>query len=475
MNLDTANVYILPDGYQVDSPALSDLKYLLHPTYTPRQIRRLDAPDVRPSLDLQGRAYYPGFVGLNNVGANDYINVVVQALAHVSPLRDFFLSGDALPASSELARRFASLLRKLWNPRAFKAQVSPHEFLQEVNAVSKGRFRLMEQGDPVDFLGWLLNQLHLDLVGGLRHRKRPSIVSACFQGEVRIESQKVYVRTGLEMDEDSDGAANTDALDQDGRKEGGQEDELGNAKFNADRAIDVSRSPFFLLAVDLPAPPVFQDVVEKNIIPQVSIAQVLAKYDGVSFQEAQGMIRRYKVTRLPPYVVLYFRRFTKNNFVEERNPTIVNFPIKGLDLSQYVDADAGSAPLAAVYDMVANVTHECTAGTVRDNSVWRAQVHTALDGERIGPTFGRAAGAGAERSKEAEEEEKWFQIQDLSVEDINRQMIFLGETYIQVWKRRGGPDVGEEIRRYLRTAESDRGKGTEAGKGKKRERGAEGK
>lgn len=43
-------------------------------------------------------------------------------------------------------------------------------------------------------------------------------------------------------------------------------------------------SPFLFLAVDLPPPPLFQDAVEKNIIPQVSIHSVLAKYDGRTAQ-----------------------------------------------------------------------------------------------------------------------------------------------------------------------------------------------
>jgi hypothetical protein len=43
-------------------------------------------------------------------------------------------------------------------------------------------------------------------------------------------------------------------------------------------------SPFLFLAVDLPPPPLFQDAVEKNIIPQVGIHTVLAKYDGVKTQ-----------------------------------------------------------------------------------------------------------------------------------------------------------------------------------------------
>ena len=48
--------------------------------------------------------------------------------------------------------------------------------------------------------------------------------------------------------------------------------------------IKTSTSPFLFLAVDLPPPPLFQDSVEKNIIPQVSIQSVLAKFDGRTTQ-----------------------------------------------------------------------------------------------------------------------------------------------------------------------------------------------
>lgn len=76
--------------------------------------------------------------------ANDYCNVIIQLLSHISPLRDFFLqpenyqeqikraaAGDHMTL---LVHRFGELIRKLWNPRNFKTHVSPHEFLQ----VSKG-------------------------------------------------------------------------------------------------------------------------------------------------------------------------------------------------------------------------------------------------------------------------------------------------------------------------------------------------
>lgn len=54
--------------------------------------------------------------------------------------------------------------------------------------------------------------------------------------------------------------------------------------------IKAAVSPFLFLAVDLPPPPLFQDTIEKNIIPQVSIHSVLAKYDGVTTQASLALL-----------------------------------------------------------------------------------------------------------------------------------------------------------------------------------------
>lgn len=191
--------------------------------------------------------------------------------------------------------------------------------------------------------------------------------------------------------------------------------------------------------------PVFQDVIEKNIVPQVPIADVLAKYDGVTFQEARGLIRRYKALKLPPFVILHYRRFTKNNFVEERNRTIVNYPVKQLSMADYVD-DPSLSPMSTMYDLVANVTHEAMAGTVRENSIWRSQIHTMIDGQPIGTLQERQERLRQQRLNQDDEidhnishlteEEKWFSIQDLLVETVDRQLLFLGEAYIQIWARK---------------------------------------
>lgn len=78
----------------------------------------------------------------------------LKALSHVTPLRDYFLQeinyaqvkrppGDSLFL---LVQRFGELMRKLWNPRNFKAHVSPHEMLQAVVLWSKKKFQITQQG-----------------------------------------------------------------------------------------------------------------------------------------------------------------------------------------------------------------------------------------------------------------------------------------------------------------------------------------
>jgi U4/U6.U5 tri-snRNP-associated protein 2 len=69
---------------------------------------------------------------------------------------------------------------------------------------------------------------------------------------------------------------------------------------------------------------------------QVSIFTALAKFDGATLTDivkgGQLSRRRYNLKRLPPYLILHLARFTRNNFFVEKNPTIVNFPVKNLEL-----------------------------------------------------------------------------------------------------------------------------------------------
>jgi U4/U6.U5 tri-snRNP-associated protein 2 len=171
-------VYILPDGYLVSDPSLDDISFVLCPTFNPASIYALSSSSHlgKPSYDLASNPYLPGYIGLNNIKKNDHMNVIIHSLLHVSPLRDYLLLSNFKGKESELVKRFAGLAKKIWSPSLFKSQVSPHEFLQEVNRASAGKFRLEEQGDPIEFLGWLLNHLHKGLGGT---KKQNSSMSPC--------------------------------------------------------------------------------------------------------------------------------------------------------------------------------------------------------------------------------------------------------------------------------------------------------
>lgn len=185
--------YVLPEGYPVSDPSLNDIISVLNPKYKSSALPALSRLPGS-SYSLTGDRYLPGFIGMNNIKRNDHLNVILQLLLHVPPLRNFLLD-PATPElqedrkPTELVQRLATLCRRLWNPRLFKAQVSPHEFLQEVGKRSAGKFKMTEQGDPVEFLGWLVNTLHRDL-GGTKKRNS-SVIYSTFQGKVQIETQQV--------------------------------------------------------------------------------------------------------------------------------------------------------------------------------------------------------------------------------------------------------------------------------------------
>lgn len=87
------------------------------------QVSKLDS-GLSWSRALDGNEYMPGLLGLNNMKHNDYVNVLVQILSRVAPIRDFFLQPAHYGTiDSPLVQRFGELLRKMWNPRNFKGQV----------------------------------------------------------------------------------------------------------------------------------------------------------------------------------------------------------------------------------------------------------------------------------------------------------------------------------------------------------------
>uniref|UniRef100_A0A6G1S6X5 ubiquitinyl hydrolase 1 n=1 Tax=Aceria tosichella TaxID=561515 RepID=A0A6G1S6X5_9ACAR len=405
LNLETHKFYCLPDNYEIKHPSLNDILHVLKPTFTPEEIANLDKNDKMVQA-YDGKSYYPGIVGLNNLKFNDYCNVIFQALSHVIPLRNYFLSNPAGSTTSNrvderylLSHRFGELLRKLWNPRNFKAHVSPHEMLQAIVLTSKKKFEFTKQSDPIVFLGWFLDSL----LGPKRTKN--SIIEQTLQGDMRIYSRLLLPNVNSP-------SANTD------------DPELIPA---TEEEFDITS--FQYLTLDLPSMPLFPKKDEKGrvIKPRVSVYDLLNKYDSKTQHEfrsyKESAIKRYEILRLPQYLILYYKRFTKNTFFIEKNTHIVDFPINNLNLTHLLK---GFEPEKDQDDSKDMSTDD---PTIQKQYIYRLVANIVHDGEPD-------AGKGTYRAHILHRGTgKWFEMQDLYVTEMaDTMLITLSESYIQVWE-----------------------------------------
>lgn len=366
MNVLDGKVFCIPDGYEVVDKSLEDIKFNLTPSFDEEEIEHMSTR-VRYSKALDGTDYIPGCIGLNNIQDSDYQNVIIQSLCAVIPIRNLLLAYQSPTERKRdpILSTLSDLLRKMYNPRNFKGLVSPHEFYQAIGKVTQKRF-YMKQMDPVAFFSWLMGYLHKKT----KNKNGSSLIHDVFQGEVQVKLSPA-----------------------------------------ADEArITESKEKTIMLSLELPDEPLFKDNLD--FIPQVPLFNLLEKFNGEKpFEKiAKGgesrEIRRYSLRRLPPYVVCVVKRFRNNNFFVEKNPTIVTFPLKGLDLRDYIHPDCQPANPETKYDLMVNVCHDGKP----EKGTYKVQVFHQ-------PTS------------------QWFELHDLRVTAVLPQMVALTESYIQIYQR----------------------------------------
>jgi len=336
VHLETGSFHCLPDNYVVQDASLRDISETLHPSFTPQMIQSLDTNDTT-STDLLGRIYRPGFIGLSS--STDCFNAVVQALIHIPPIRDFFLNpswnsrqlSTKHAHASAVTQGFGDLVRHVWNDRRFKSSVDPHRFVHVIS--DKFARQPPEAGE---FLAWLLDQLHLG-TGGSRKKPQSSVIQRTFQGQVRVTTQKWELPEVKKVRVEDNRLGSDDEEDM----------EVDKKKPERIKKETVINSHFLHLKLDLDDKPLFRDADGGLVIPQEPLSKLLSKFDGKT-QVGNGVdtLRRYELLQLPRYLILHLSRFKLNNYSREKNPTIVIFPMKDLDLAQYVQGPKKDLPSA---------------------------------------------------------------------------------------------------------------------------------
>jgi U4/U6.U5 tri-snRNP-associated protein 2 len=344
--------------------------------------------------------------------------------------------------------------------------------VQEISVASHKKFGHAKRADMGDQLAWFLHQLHIGLGGGAK--KRSSIITDIFQGQVQVTTRSIVKVT-------NNGAAKEDA---DGRL--GSDDEEDDESMTKKAAANeepkttieekTTDTNFLQLTLEIPEKPLFKDDEGGLVIPQEPLVNVLRKFDGVTFSDAlNGSTRRYKLKRLPPYLILHLQRFTSNSYAREKNPTIVAFPVKNFDLSRYVDKSDSKKQdlpptqneieqmsiqeLKAVlrtykqgqladkvvekHELVQVVSDFCTKSLpdmLTDKYDLVANItHASNDVKQQG---GDPLQEGAFKCH-VQHRGQWYETQDLHVQETMPQLIGLSESYVLIFERKGAAQLSK--------------------------------
>ncbi|KAG2732063.1 hypothetical protein G9P44_004480 [Scheffersomyces stipitis] len=384
INLHNEKYYVLPENYEITSysalKSLRDINNFLNPKYTKSDIENLPVT----ARDLDHKSYDVGYVGLNNISANDYSNVVIQALSHIVPIRNWYLSlshrqdlNERLESMSPLNYNFGILVRKLWSKYLYRNHVSPHEFLQYLSSTTKNQFSITRQSTPKKLLVWLLNNLHLQLSKSIK--KSSTVLSDNLRGRIKVTSMEVHtkeVNDKVEFETDENSA-----------KE--------------------SVSSFWVLTLDLISSPLFMDVTK---IQEVALTKLLQKYDGKqTSQVSSSELRTYKlIAPLPRYLIFHIDRGLEKDGSTRGNPTVVQFSTT-IDMAPYTEG----ADQSLNYKLLSTIKRQSTEGVKLDHS--DDKNNWAISLRRT--------------------DDSWVCIKDLEFNACEGGLLFLEENYLQIWER----------------------------------------
>jgi len=264
-----------------------------------------------------------------------------------------------------------------------------------------------------------LHQLHKDL-GGTKKRDS-SIIYYCFQGQIQVSHMKLRLN----------------------RKK-------KKAFSEGDYETHNSRVPFLYISLGLPAAPLFKDEADRSLIPQVPLFDLISKFDGITTETlADGSKKRFTISRLPRYLVYHFKRFRDNNWFMEKNPTLVNFPIKNLDMKQYktqpeppTQEEIMKIPVATLKSRLEKYKVDIRGMERRELVAKLAEIYSEKKVATKYDLIGNICHDGKPEKGEYRAHifhaptQTWFELQDLHVwtTETMPQLVAFSETYIQIYE-----------------------------------------
>ncbi|XP_054448390.1 ubiquitin carboxyl-terminal hydrolase 2 isoform X2 [Pteronotus mesoamericanus] len=300
-----------------------------------------------PGRDTMNSKSAQGLAGLRNLGNTCFMNSILQCLSNTRELRDYCLQrlymrdlSHSSNAHRALMEEFAKLIQTIWTS-SLNDVVSPSEFKTQIQRYAP-RFVGYNQQDAQEFLRFLLDGLH----------------SAVNRVTVRPKSNP----------ENLDHLPDDDKGRQMWRKYLEREDSrigdlfVGQLKSSLTCTECGYCSTVFDPFWDLSLP------IAKRGYPEVTLMdcmRLFTKEDVLDGDEKptccrcrarKRCIKKFSIQRFPKILVLHLKRFSESRIRTSKLTTVVNFPLRDLDLREFASENTNHA----VYNLYAVSNHSGT-------------------------------------------------------------------------------------------------------------------
>ncbi|KAI0832093.1 cysteine proteinase [Trametes gibbosa] len=282
--------------------------------------------------------YWPdlqiGTSGLKNLGNTCYMNSTIQCLSATVPFSRFFTDGrwknavnmmNPMGTKGNLANAFANILRDMWQGE--NGTLSPVPFRRSL-CNHAPQFSGSEQHDSQEFLSFLLDGLHEDLNRILR---KPQIVSTP-EREAELERLPPQIASEQEWQiyRMRDDSLVVDFF---------QGQYRNRMECLTCHRTSTTYNTFMYLTLPVPTTRSGSKVTLQQCIDAFVKEEVMDKSDAWHCPHCKTLRKATKLlslSRLPPVLLIHLKRFSAKGPFTDKIETTVDFPLKGLDLTNYM-------------------------------------------------------------------------------------------------------------------------------------------
>ncbi|KAF8972765.1 hypothetical protein BDZ97DRAFT_1649812 [Flammula alnicola] len=281
--------------------------------------------------------YWPdtqiGTSGLKNLGNTCYMNAPIQCLSATVPFARFFTEGrwknavnytNPLGSKGKLAGAFAKLLHEMWGGDL--PYLTPIDFRKSICQL-KSQYNGSDQHDSQEFLSFLMDGIHEDLN---RILAKPSYTPSP-EEEAELERLPPQI-----------------ASDREWRAWRSRNDSLVVDFFQGQfrnrlecltcHKTSTTYNVFSILQLPIPNARSGKVPIERCLDAFFN-EETLEKDDAWDCPQCKAKRRaskRLSLARLPPVLMIHLKRFEANGRFSDKIDTFVDFPMKSLDLTNYM-------------------------------------------------------------------------------------------------------------------------------------------